>query len=220
MVREEAAQPQPLGYGLRGSWIELVPVAGPEVARLDEFDDERRLNPAMGGGGRSSSYELAPAMLIKDLRTGETVGVVENHPLPGRVTVYVIYLNEKGRPGFGLEATGLYLSHLFDQGARLVSMEVLSFNTAVTGMMRTARWPVQARLREQIYAAGRFWDLLVYSIDRDTWVRYLEHHKRRMPGGDRRPAALAGRAGDQSISYGEAVPPARQRRGPRRPPAR
>jgi RimJ/RimL family protein N-acetyltransferase len=117
--------------------------------------------------------------------------VVENHALPGNVAVFVVYLDRRlGRAGFGLEACVLYISHLFDSGARLVEAEVLEFNGDMIGILHKARLVPQARLREHTYSAGRFWDLLIYSFDGAEWTRTLERYRRFLPGGDRRPVAI------------------------------
>lgn len=188
-MREEPEPPGPIGFGLTGSWIELVEPESP--ADLDQFAQHRSLNPSMGAGAALGESHYAPPMIIREKRSGDAVGVVENHELPGGVAVFVIYLDrERGRAGYGLEATALYVSHLFDSGARLVTAEVLSLNTEVIGIMRKAGWPPQARLREHVYTAGRFWDVLVYSMDREDWLRALSRYQRHLPGGGRRPAAL------------------------------
>jgi RimJ/RimL family protein N-acetyltransferase len=138
-------------------------------------------------------------MLIRERASGAWVGLVENTALPGGVAVFVIYLDSvRGRPGFGLEATALYVDHLFNQGARLVAMEVLGFNTRVQRILAGSGLEPQARLREHIYAGGRFWDLLVYSIDTATWGRMLEKHRTRLPGGPRKAVALGVRRSDRS----------------------
>jgi RimJ/RimL family protein N-acetyltransferase len=155
------------------------------------MDSRRELTPAMGAGSRSTSSEIAPPMLIRDRRSGEAVGVVENHPLPGKIAVFVVYLDrQRGRAGFGFEVFFLYASHLFDSGARLVTGEVLEFNAETIGILRKVKLAPQARLREHVYAAGRFWDLLVYTIDGEEWVRIVDRFRRILPGGDRRPAAM------------------------------
>jgi RimJ/RimL family protein N-acetyltransferase len=133
-------------------------------------------------------------MLIRDRRSGEAIGVVENHPLPGKIAVFVVYLDrQRGRAGFGFEAVSLYISHLFDSGARLVTAEVLEFNADMIAILRKVQIVPQARLRDHVYSAGRFWDLLVYSFDRVEWVRIVDRYRRILPGGDRRPAAVGGR---------------------------
>ncbi len=150
----------------------------------------------MGGGARSTSTQIAPPMLIRERRSGEAVGVVENHPLPGKATTFVVYLDrQRGRAGFGVEVILLYMSHLFDSGARFVTAEVLEFNGETIGILRKFQIAPEARLRDHVYSAGRFWDLLIYSIDREGWLRVLARYRRFLPGGDRRPAAIGGKHG-------------------------
>ena len=184
-----------LGLGLTGSWIELVD-PGRDADALEELNAlqrQQRLMPAMGAAGHSAMGPYAPPMLIRSLRDRAAIGVVENHALPGGVAAYLIYLDPRTRGGFGLEATALYVSLLFDSGARLVTADVFEFNTAVIRMLRKAHLEPHARLREHAYAAGRFWDVLVYYLDLESWKRFLKHHERRLPGGDRRPVALGSR---------------------------
>jgi RimJ/RimL family protein N-acetyltransferase len=182
---------RPIGLGLSGSWVRLEPQSLTNTAEFDQFDSRREMNPAMGAGGRSSSSAIAAPMLIRNQSNGKAVGVVENHPLPGKVAVFVVYFDkELGRPGFGWEAVVLYISHLFDSGARLVTAEVLEFNAEMVGILRKVRLVPQARLREHVYSAGRFWDLLVYSFDRAEWVQIIDRYRRILPGGDRRPAGI------------------------------
>jgi RimJ/RimL family protein N-acetyltransferase len=112
---------------------------------------------------------------------------------PG-VAVVLIYVDTTlARSGTGVEAIAHYVSHVFSQGARLVHMEVLELNAPVLRIMQRAGFQPQARMREQVYAAGRFWDVITFAFD----AQALEGLRRRYPGlwpGDsRRPAALGGR---------------------------
>lgn len=181
------ATASPLGLGLSGSWIELEPLSEANAREFDRFYDERGVLPSMGAGGRSRSSATAPPMLLRSRRDGEGVGVVENHPLPGNVAVFVVHIaRQRGLAGFGFEAAILYISHLFDSGARLVTAEVLEFNREMNAILKKVGLVPQARLREHIYAGGRFWDVLVYSFDRAEWVRIIAPYRHRF-GGPARP---------------------------------
>jgi hypothetical protein len=178
----------PLGLGLSGSWIELEPLSDANAAEFDRLDLERGLNPAMGTAARSSSSAIASPMLLRSRRDGEAVGLVENHPLPGNVAVFVVYIGrQRGLAGFCFEAAILYISHLFDSGARLVTAEVFEFNREMNGILRKVGLVPQARLREHLYSGGRFWDLLVYSFDRAQWVRIIKPYKHRFPASPASP---------------------------------
>lgn len=184
----------PIGLGLVGTWIELEPYSPANAGEFAELDARRDLNSLMGAGSQSHSSQIAPRMLVRVRSSGEAVGVVENHALPGNVAVFVTYLDRtRGRHGFGFESVVLYISHLFDSGARLVNGEVLEFNTEMMGILRKVNIAPQARLREHVYMAGHFWDLLIYSFDRAQWVGIVDRYRRILPGGDRRPAAVGGK---------------------------
>ena len=181
----------PIGLGLSGTWVQLEELSEANAAEFDQIYRLRELDPAMGAGARSTSSAIAAPMLIRVRSSGEAIGVVENHPLPGSVAVFVVYLDRRrSRSGFALEPIFLYISHLFDSGARLVTAEVLEFNRDMIGVLRKVRLVPQARLREHSYSAGRFWDLLVYSWDRTEWVGIVDRYRRILPGGGRRPAAF------------------------------
>jgi RimJ/RimL family protein N-acetyltransferase len=185
---------RPIGLGLVGTWIELDPYAAANAAKFARFDNQRRLTASMGSGGPSISSEIAPPMLVRERRSGDVVGVVENHPSPGKVAVIVIYLDpDRARPGYGVEVTFLYMSHLFDSGARLVVAEVLEFNSQVIGILTKFRIVPTMRLREHVYTAGRYWDLLIWTLDREEWVRIVDRYRRILPGSGRPPAAIGGK---------------------------
>jgi RimJ/RimL family protein N-acetyltransferase len=132
-------------------------------------------------------------MLVRVRSSGEAVGVVENHALPGNVADFVTYLDRgRGRHGYGFESVVLYISHLFDSGARLVNSEVLECNAEMISIIRKVNVLPQARLREHVYVAGRFWDLIIYSMERAQWVGIIDRYRRILPGGDRRPSAVGG----------------------------
>lgn len=181
----------PIGLGLSGTWVELEAPSAANAADFEEIYRVRELDPNMGGGARSTSSAIAEPMLIRVRSSGEAIGVVENHPLPGSVAVFVVFLDRRrSRSGFALEPIFMYISHLFDSGARLVTAEIFEFNADMIGVMRKIRLAPQARLREHSYSGGRFWDLLIYSWDRTEWIGVVDRYRRILPGGGRRPAAF------------------------------
>lgn len=162
------------------------------AADFAEIDARRALNPLMGAQSGGSS-PFAPPMLVRDKKSGRAVGIVENFSQPGGTASFVVYVDPvRGRAGYGTEAISLYLSLMFDGGARRIIAEVLSFNTDMIGILRKVKFLPQARMREHVYVGGRFWDLLIYSFDREEWLRVVQRYRRKLPGGDRRPAAVGG----------------------------
>lgn len=180
-----------IGLGLSGSWIVLEPSHSGNASEFDDVIRRRALSASMGAGGGTAS-EVAPPMLIRDLRTGQAVGTVDNHSQPGAICVVEIYMDlDRRRAGSGMEAITLYVSHLFDEGARLVTAEVLAFNSPMIHLLHTLKFEPQARLREHVFVAGRFWDLVVYSWDQAEWVdKVVNRYRDRLPGGRRLPSAI------------------------------
>ena len=146
----------------------------------------------MAGIVNPGANAFAQSMVIRERRAGTAVGVVVSHRLPADIAAFIIYVDpEHGRAGYGIEATALYISHLFDSGARLVTADVLSFNKAVIGILTRIGINPQARLREHAFAAGQFWDVLVFSFTAEEWIRAVARYRRILPGGQRRPAAFS-----------------------------
>lgn len=192
MVRDKRATSDPIGLGLVGEWVELEPSTTENEATFRALDERRSRHPAMGAWRGMPNSEIAPSMLVRDRRTGQVAGLLENHSAPGAVTAISIYFDRSvGRPGAGMEAVAMYISHLFDSGARLVVAEVLAFNSPMIAIFRKHGIEPQARLREHVFIGGHFWDLLVYAFDREEWVtRFVDRHRQVLPGGRRRPAAI------------------------------
>ena len=95
--------------------------------------------------------------------------------------------------GIAMEAFAMYVARMFEAGARLVHLEVLAFNRPVLRMLARIGVAEQARLRDQVYAAGRFWDVLVFAFDADQYRQIWTRYARMLPGGDRGPAAIGAR---------------------------
>jgi len=197
-VSAKREAPGPIGLGLVGSWIQLEPHAASNAAEFDEISASRGRSPVMGATEAGGTSSFAPPMLVRDRRSGRAVGILENHEQPGGAAVFVAYIDpERGRVGYGFEAISLYLSCMFDGGARLVITEVLEFNKDMIGIQRKVDVLPQARLREHVYTAGRYWDLIISSFDRAHWVRVVNRYRRMLPGGDRGPVAFGGVQGDR-----------------------
>ena len=177
---------------LSGSWVELAPLDRVPEAELATLATLRALTPEMGSSAGAEESPV-PALAVLERSGGRAVGVVENHWLPGRVAVFVIYLDpERARAGYGMEASAIYISLLFDGGARRVSVEVLDFNRPMRGILAKLGVQPAARLAGHVYAAGAFRDLLVYSFDRAKWLGMIRRYRSILPGGKRSMVAFGG----------------------------
>jgi len=215
-VPSKRKAPDPIGLGLVGSWTRLEPLSAENAHEFEEINSSRQRNPVMGAMGDSGSSSFAPPMVVRDRRNGLAVGILENHEQPGGAAVFVAYIDpERGRVGYGFEAISMYLSCMFDGGARRVITEVLEFNKDMIGIQRKVDILPQARLREHVYTAGRYWDLIISSFDRAHWVRVVNRYRRMLPGGDRGPVAFGVK--DLERSRQAAPPKTRSPRTPRQP---
>jgi hypothetical protein len=183
---------------LSGTWVALEVVSPENQGEVSTLDVIRQRTPNLGGaaGRRSELKSFAPAMVIRSRASGEALGLIENGEMigyPGVAVVLIFVDQDRARPGFALEAFALYLAHVFASGARLVHVEVLAFNEAVLRMLRRIGVSEQARLRDQIYSGGRYWDVVVFAFDAIQFNSVLDRYRRALPGGDRKPAAFGSR---------------------------
>jgi RimJ/RimL family protein N-acetyltransferase len=177
---------------LAGSWVELAPLGEAPEGELARLAALRRLTPEMGSPVVAEESPV-PALLVLERSSRRPVGIVESHWLPGAIAVFLIYLDpERARAGYGMEASAIYISRLFDGGARRVSAEVLDFNRAMHGIFRKVHLEPSVRMAEHVYVAGAFRDLLVYSFDRPRWLRMIARYRAILPGGRRTMVAVGG----------------------------
>jgi RimJ/RimL family protein N-acetyltransferase len=135
-------------------------------------------------------------MVIRANATGEAFGLVENGEMvgyPGVAVVLIFVDSAKARPGVAMEAFAMYVQHVFASGARLVHFEVVAFNEPVLRMLRRIGVNEQARLRDQMYTGGRFWDVQVFAFDAEQFKGIVSRYAHILPGGNRTPAALGSR---------------------------
>jgi ribosomal protein S18 acetylase RimI-like enzyme len=181
-----------------GSWVTLEPLSPENRSDVQRLDEVRQRTPNLGGapGRRDALKSFAPAMLIRAKATGVAIGLIENGEMigyPGVAVVLIFTDPTLARAGFALEGFALYVAHIFERGAELVHLEVLAFNQPVLRMLRRIGLEEQVRLRDQVYAGGRFWDVAVFAFDADQYTNILKRYARQLPGGDRKPAALGSR---------------------------
>ena len=128
-------------------------------------------------------------MLIRERRGGQAIGIVENHRMAGYpgVAVVTIFVDpDRARAGVAMEAFAIYLRHVFETGARLVHFEVLDSNAGVQRMLRTIGSEASARMREHLYVAGEFHDVLVFALTRDQFARAQARFSSMLPGARNR----------------------------------
>ena len=181
-----------------GSWVTLEPFSAANRAEVRQLELIRQRTPNLGGAGRrpDALKTFGPAMLIRANATGEALGLVENGEMtgyPGVAVVLIFVDTSRARPGVAMEAFAMYVEHVFACGARLVHLEVVAFNEPVLRMVRRIGVSAQARMRDQMYTGGRFWDLLVFGFDAAQYRQIVSRYARMLPGGDRKPAALGSR---------------------------
>lgn len=176
---------------LEGKRARLEPAASIDPLELLDLDWARSLHPAMGGWMTRPPRPGPGMMGIRDQRDGAVIGVldaVEMTGYPGVVSVSVYTDPARRRAGTALEAYALFVTWLFEHGARLIHHEVLELNHPIQRILRGIGVPPSARFRHHAYAAGQFWDVLVYSFDAACWDRVRTSVVPRAPGA--KPPAL------------------------------
>jgi RimJ/RimL family protein N-acetyltransferase len=150
----------------------LEPASTLHPDELNDLDWARSLHPAMAGWLVRPAGAGPGTMVVRDQRDGGVVGVIDTAQLPGYVDVasVSVYADAaRRRGGTTLEAYGLCVTALFEGGARLIHHEVISANRPIQRILRAVGIRETARFRSHAYAAGRLWDVLVYSYDAAHW---------------------------------------------------
>ena len=154
---------------IKGTWTTMEPLSPANREEADRLSRLRESTPNLGGlaGQRDSSKSFGAPMLIRENRGGSAIGLISNGEMIGYpgVAVILIYVDPEARAGIAMEAFATYVDHVFEQGARLAHFEVLAFNKPVLRMLAKIGVPEQARLRDQVYAGGRFWDVAVFALE-------------------------------------------------------
>lgn len=168
---------------VEGRWVRLEPVDDSNRDELAELDWKRSQLPAMGGWFvRPDPVTPWATMLIRGKESGQVAGVIEASPLPGYPGVANVsqFMDaEATRILWAMDAYGMYITHLFEQGVRLVHHEVLEINRPVQRLMKGIKLEPTARMRQHGYAAGQLWDVLVYSYGAAHWQTVLAKFPRR-----------------------------------------
>lgn len=169
-----------------GVWVYLEPLDPAHRPELDRLDWLRSQLPEMGGWSRRPP-PTAPwaSTLFRSRATGELLGVIDAIPLPGYpgvVNVSIFTDTAGASPGWAMDAYGLCVAQLFEQGVRLVHHEVLELNRPVQRILRGIGLRPSACFREHAYVAGRMWDVLVFSFDREHWKGVLTRFSQRRVG--------------------------------------
>ena len=180
---------------LRGFWVRLEPISEANAAEIADIEARRQIIPEMGGPHRHNPQggRYGPAMAIRVRQSGEVIGTVEGDEMAGYpgVAVFIVFTDpDRSRPGYAIEASGLYIPTMFERGAEILHVEILSFNREMTHMLDRKHRPPDVRMRRHAYVAGRYWDLLMYGFDRDEWEAFFGTIRPMFPGGSRRIAAL------------------------------
>ena len=161
----------------RGERVRIAPATALDVVQLGAMDWRRSLHPALGGWvGTGISARPGCGVLHDDTRPDSVVGAVDAQTLPGYpgVVNVSLFVDEDRAPGgAALEAYGVRVSQLFEQGARRIHQEVLVLNRPIRRLLRGLGFAPEAVLREHGWAAGRFWDVEVFSFDRAGWEALL-----------------------------------------------
>src|SRR2546430_4514765 len=181
--------------GLRGGWVAVEAVSAANAEEVERLDEIRQRTPNLGGAGASmdARKNFGAPMVIREIASGRAIGLIENGVMSGYPDVAVVLFftdPDVARPGIATEAFAMYVAHVFEKGARLVHLEVLAFDRPVLHMIRRLGLEEQARLRDQAYAAGRFWGVAVFSFDSKRFEEIWNRYGKMLPGGGHGPSAL------------------------------
>jgi RimJ/RimL family protein N-acetyltransferase len=113
--------------------------------------------------------------VIERLSPGNPIGhVCAYNPrlIHGTAHLAVVITPELQGRGWALEGAGLFVDFLFRNfPLRKLYAETVEYNYGASFSRGLGRFfSEEGRLREHSYYDGRYWDTLILTIDRDTWI--------------------------------------------------
>lgn len=118
---------------------------------------------------------LAPRFAIVERSTGKLVGVVgyyTAHPVLENLDVWYVLGDREARGrGYGKEAVGLLVDHLFrSRSVERVGATVDVDNVASYRLLEGLGFRREGTLRSALFHHGRWHDVLVYGVTRPEWL--------------------------------------------------
>lgn len=177
---------------LRGRWVELRPAALAPTSEIERLLRLRNSMVLMGGAVESLAGDERVPLMVTSVG-GRLVGIQSGTLLPDSDDVAVIetFVDPAARVGAGLEAAYLYLGRLFDGGIQKVRLEIAEFNRPALRLMASANIEPEAWLRSHVFIAGRWHTLVLFGVDRRTWVSRVVPRFQRLGLGSPRAAAIS-----------------------------
>ncbi|MFF2008336.1 GNAT family N-acetyltransferase [Streptomyces sp. NPDC058195] len=114
-------------------------------------------------------------LAIEAVETGEMVGAIGSFhadPRSGRFEYGVTIGAGHRRCGYAAEAVRLLLRHMFEERRfRKCQARILAYNTASLSLHRRLGFVEEGRLREHVFVAGRYQDLVLMSTFAEEFAR-------------------------------------------------
>lgn len=162
----------PKDYRAVHAWYEDPELVAPfDRFAPDSFDDFVR-SVEMAADDPAS---LAPRFAIEERSSGALVGVVGHyvaHPVLEYLDVWYLLGNREVRGrGYGREAVGLLVGHLFaTRSIERVGASVDVENTPSNRLVAGLGFRVEGTLRAALYHHGRWHDVHLYGVTRSDWA--------------------------------------------------
>jgi RimJ/RimL family protein N-acetyltransferase len=124
---------------------------------------------------------------VKDQRHRYAVRIKASGELIGYATLFgtsltqaihpMTYLKPEARgKGYGTELSALLCDIAFlECNAHKFSTTVYGYNEASYHRYEKLGFKLEARLRDEVYRMGRYWDVLTYGLLREEWERWEKH---------------------------------------------
>jgi RimJ/RimL family protein N-acetyltransferase len=183
------ALPVPMSPSLNGKHVYLRPVNPGDYPYLQHIE----LGSELAGRWRFRGATPAPetwaqafwgtvlAQFLVIARDGDRpVGLVLAYRADfqdGHAYLAVLRFDPNDHSPLMLSGVALFLRYVFTcWNFRKLYMESLELNYQQFASGTGQLFEVEGRLRDHSYYAGRYWDQLILSIDRETWAREGERH--------------------------------------------
>ncbi len=178
-----ASDESPVAAYWMGCRVNLRPVSPDDYVFIHFLETHPEVITRWRHQGRTPSpEELARTMwegqlvtlLAVSSRSGERAGIVNAYnpdPANGYCYMGVLGMPSVWRTGLMFDASVLLIAYLFATWPfRKLYIETVEYNRGQLSSLARLGWELEARFHEQVYLGGRYWDRLVYTLDRAAWA--------------------------------------------------
>jgi len=127
-------------------------------------------------------YKYHEYMIIKNVNSNEIIGFIYSYNYSANDgTLYITeYIKRQKRGGvYGIEACLIFLEYLLNKySIRKIYCMAYSYNEASIRILESAGFKLEGKLSQNKFLMGKYYDELIYSLDRDGFFKIKDKLKK------------------------------------------